>query len=231
MISFRPPSGRRPARRIALALSAVALLAVSACGFDAETLQPYTPGNGVNVDIGLGPNQQVVSGTVQARNLVIVSDAAGEGFLYGSLYTEDSDALTAVSGNAIKVDGSQGSALNAVVTSPVTVANSELVVITDQQRITMTSADLAPGLTANLTLTFRNAGSRQVLVPVVDGSLEPYDQIPSATPSASGSASGSPARRPPRRPDPAGFDPTGFDPTGQPMVTSSPNRLLTDSPQ
>ena len=188
MISFRHPSNQRPLRRVAVALSAGLLLLVSACGFDAQTLVPYTPGNGVNVNVGDGPNDQPIASTVQVRGLMVVSDQAGEGYLGASLYTEASDTLTAVTGYAIKMDGSQGSAITAVISSPIAISTSQLVVLADQPRITMTSADLAPGLSANLTLTFASAGSRQVLVPVVDGTIAPYNQVASPTPSASPSS-------------------------------------------
>lgn len=189
VISFLHPSNRhaserRPLRRLALGLSAGLLFVVSACGFDAQTLSPYTPGSGVNVNVGGGPNGQPVASTVQVRGLMVISDQAGDGYLGGSLYTENSDSLTAVTGYAVKADGSHGSTITAVLSTPITVANSQLVVLTDQTRITMTSADLAPGLSADLTLTFAHAGSQQVLVPVVDGAIPPYNQIASPTPSA-----------------------------------------------
>ncbi len=67
------------------------------------------------------------------------------------------------------------------------VANSALVVLTDNPAnlITLTSPDLAAGLTASVTLTFENAGEVTIIVPVVDGNVAQYATIgPSSTPSA-----------------------------------------------
>ena len=44
----RGPRSRRSPAVLLLAL----LLVVSACGMDAQTSQPYTPAEGVNVDVG-----------------------------------------------------------------------------------------------------------------------------------------------------------------------------------
>ncbi len=177
------------ARRAGLALASGLLLVVSACGFDAQTLAPYTPAAGVNVNVGDGPNGQAAASTIQVRGLLILSSEAGQGFLSGSLYTQGSDALTGVSGYAIKPDGSQGAPIVATISDPVMVTNGNLVVLTDRQPITLTSSDLAPGLSANLTLTFADAGAEQVLVPIGDATVPPYNTIsPSPSPSASPSS-------------------------------------------
>ena len=157
------------------------MLAVGACGNDAQTLRPYTPAEGVNVDVGDSYDLQSV---VHVRNLLIISKQPGSGILSASLVTNGRDQLTEVTGNAIKPDGSPGAPLQVTLTNTVSVANGALVVLTDEGSIPVTSRDLAPGLTANMTLTFANAGEVSVLVPVVDGNLPEYATIsPAPTPS------------------------------------------------
>jgi hypothetical protein len=105
------------------------------------------------------------------------------------LSANKSDALTAVTGTAIKTDGSNGSAITFSLPAPIPVANRQLVVLTDGQAITTQSADLAPGLEAVLTLQFQTAGQATIRVPVLDARVGPYASIsPAASASPSPSA-------------------------------------------
>ena len=73
-------------------LAALGLLLVGgACGTDAQTLRPYTPAEGVNVDVGDPADAQNV---VHVRNLLIISKAPGSGILSASLVTDGRDELT-----------------------------------------------------------------------------------------------------------------------------------------
>ena len=65
------------------------MLVVGACGTDAQTLRPYTPAEGVNVDVGDPSDAQSV---VHVRNLLIISKAPGSGVLSASLVTDGRDA-------------------------------------------------------------------------------------------------------------------------------------------
>lgn len=151
------------------------LLSTSACGMQVQTNKPYTPAEGVNLDVG----------SVHVRNLMILSRADGAGFLSASLTSSDVDALTLVSGTPIKVDGSDGAAFTATLPDPVALGNGVLVVLTNRPFITITSADLKPGLTAKLVLQFSNAGEADVTVPVVDAAQPDYATL---TPSPSSSS-------------------------------------------
>ena len=158
------------------------LLASVACGQNVQTTRPYTPGEGVNVDVG---DPAMPDKVVHVRNLAIISFAPGEGILSGSIVTADRDALTAVSGKPLKVDGTEGAPFTATIPNTVSVANGALVVLTDQAPITLTSPDLAPGLDAIVTLAFQNAGEVTLRVPIVDGNEGPYVSLkPTPTPSA-----------------------------------------------
>lgn len=179
--SARGVRGRRGLA--ALLLSVGLLLTAAACGNDAQTLRPYTPGEGVNFDVGETAGEPVR--VIQVRNLLIVSKAPGSGVLSGSMVTDGRDQLTGISGNAIKSDGTPGAPFTATLTNAVSFANGAQVVLTDLPPIGVTSADLEPGLTANLTLEFANAGSYTVITPVVDGTEPEYADVSAApTPSS-----------------------------------------------
>jgi hypothetical protein len=163
-------------------LLVIGLLLVSgACGQDVQTNRPYTPGEGINVDVG---DPAIPNKVVHVRNLAIISFAPGEGILSGSIVTADRDALTAVTGTPIKVDGTEGGPFTATIPNTVSVANGALVVLTDQAPITLKSPDLAAGLDAIVTLAFQNAGEVTLRVPVVDGNEGQYLPLkPTPTPS------------------------------------------------
>ena len=171
----------RGVRGLAAALVAAGLLLVTAaCGTDVQTLRPYTPAEGVNVDVGQGDTLRVV----HVRNLLIISSKPGSGVLSASIVTDGRDELTSVTGNAIKSDGTPGESIAVQLGNSVTFANGAQIVLTDRPPITVTSKDLAPGLTASLTLTFANAGGITVIAPVVNGAETQYKSIEAqATPS------------------------------------------------
>ena len=75
------------------------LFLAAACGQNVQTNRPYTPAEGVNIDVGdpATPNK-----VVHVRNLGIVSWGPGEGVLSGSIVTADRDSLSAVSGMPFK---------------------------------------------------------------------------------------------------------------------------------
>lgn len=183
----------RRTRRAGAALILVLglLLSSTACGMDVQTMQPYTPGEGVNLDVGageVGGNNE--DGVVLVRNLLIISHGPGEGIISASMVVDGRDALTGISGTAIKTDGSSGAPFTATLPNSVTLANNVLVVLTDGPLITVSSPDLAAGLDATVTLQFEKVGQATVRVPVVDGSEPQYRSItPSPTPSPSATPS------------------------------------------
>ena len=183
-------SGSRASRRgllqgfkgvAALLLAAGLLLTTGACGTDAQTLRPYTPAEGINLDVG---NPADPNSVVYVRNLLIISKAPGQGVLSATLLTDGRDQLTEVTGTVIKVDGTVGAPFSANLANTVSFANGAPIVLTDGTPIALNSPDLAAGLTANVTLQFRNAGEATAVVPVVDGNEPHYATIsPAPTPS------------------------------------------------
>lgn len=175
--------GRARALRIGASLLVVIglLFLAGACGQNVQTSQPYTPGEGINVDVGdpADPNK-----VIHVRNLMIISWGPGEGVVSGTMVTADRDSLTGVSGTPIKVGGIEGAPFAVTMPSTVALASGVPVVLTDQPPILVKSPDIMPGFGARLTLQFENAGEETVLVPIVDGNESQYVTLkPSATPS------------------------------------------------
>ena len=157
------------------------LFFAAACGQNVQTNRPYTPAEGVNIDVG---NPATPNEVVHVRNLAIISWGPGEGVLSGSIVTADRDSLSAVSGMPFKVDGSEGAPFTGTIPSTVSVANGLQVVLTDQPPIIVKSPDIKPGLDADVTLQFENAGEVTLRVPILDGKEPQYATLkPSATPS------------------------------------------------
>lgn len=157
------------------------LFFAAACGQNVQTNRPYTPAEGVNIDVG---NPATPNKVVHVRNLAIISWGPGEGVLSGSIVTADRDSLSAVSGMPFKVDGSEGAPFTGTIPSTVSVANGLQVVLTDQPPIIVKSPDIKPGLDADVTLQFENAGEVALRVPILDGNEPQYATLkPSATPS------------------------------------------------
>lgn len=170
----------RAHRSLAATLLGIALLALlSACGLNAQTTQPYTPAEGVNVNVG--PTGE----WVQVRNLMILSSEDGTGYVSASVVAEERDALTAVAGHPFKPDGSPGAEFTTTMADPVALTPGELVVLTDRELIEVKSPDLIVGLDAELTLSFSVVGDQTIRVPVVDADQSAYATIsPSPTPSS-----------------------------------------------
>lgn len=174
-------AGKRGLIGVAVA-GAGLLFTLSACGFDVQTLQPYTPSDGVNVDVAPGPNGQPDAGTVKVRDLMILAKSNTSGFLSATLVAQNNDSLTGVTGNVLNTNGGNGPALTFTVSNPIKVGGGKAVVLVDQAPVTVSGSSLPAGQDADLTLTFANAGSQNVKVPIVDGSNEIYKTVqPSAS--------------------------------------------------
>lgn len=177
-----PRSVIRLARAGAAIILSAALITAAGCGFDVQTNRPYDPGEGLNVDVG---NRQ--DGTVAVRNLLIASREAGTGFISASLTGTQDDTLQRITGRAYTADGTAGTPLTAAMSGPISIEAGSLVVLTDQELIMVTGADLAPGLEAELTLTFATAGETTLRVPVVtadDPQFATISPSPSGSPTA-----------------------------------------------
>lgn len=156
-------------RRFGVVLCVPLALALSGCGIGFQTLQQYTPAEGVNRDVA----------NVKVRNVLIIADNTGQGVLSGSVVSVVDDTLTGVTGTPQKSDGALGSPL--VVTStglPLALPANNLVVLTNPPvRVAVTSPDLKPGLLADVTLTFAKAGPVQMIATVIPSTESEYEGI------------------------------------------------------
>lgn len=172
-------SSRRPVRLVtSLALVLGMVWTMAACGFDVQTSQPYTPADGVNLDVG----------TLKLRNMMVLSDASGVGFFAGSIVASEDEEMTGVTGVPVNPDGSAGSSLTITLNEPVALPADQLVTITRLPRIPVLGEGLAPGLEAKLTMTFSRTGVVELIVPVVDKTYQAYQTV-SPTPYASATPS------------------------------------------
>ena len=183
MSQDRRPAGRargRGGRALAAVVLSLGLLGSAAgCGFDAQTLQPYTPADGTNLDVG-ADNQ------LKIRNLVVVSRTEGEGFISASIISGGGDTLTAAAVVPSPLSGSPAPAVTAEVPAPVELPAGRLIVLTNGPLITVSSPALVAGGAASVTLEFAGTGEVALNCPIVDGNLPEWRTIgTSASPSPS----------------------------------------------
>lgn len=157
-------------RRFAVVLCLPLALALSGCVAQFQTLQPYTPGEGVNADLG---------SSIRVRNLLVVADTSGKGVISASLVAYVDDTLTSVTGVAQKADGTTGSALVTTPTGlPLTLPANSLQVLTNPPtRLAVSSPDLKAGLLAQITLNFTKAGPITLVAPVLSSSDPDFEGI------------------------------------------------------
>jgi hypothetical protein len=142
-------------RRSAALLGLAALLpAVSACSsnFDSPVLQPYTPTVGVYDR----------SGTVEAFNVLAVTDDQGSGTLVAGLINQgdEPDQLTAVD---LQAEGDRQ--VTAQLRAPVDLEPKELVQLQEGPFVTLTGEGLESGYFLTLTMEFERAETITLLIP------------------------------------------------------------------
>ncbi|NLT31103.1 MAG: hypothetical protein GXX86_11730 [Propionibacterium sp.] len=176
---------RRAARAfVTAALAAAVLAGASACGFDAQTLQPYTQSHGVNVDSRTDPDTDLP--LVKVRNLLVVSQEDGQGFLAGAMFSETGDTLTDISITAKNIDGSAGEPVEVALPGPIEIPAGDVAQLFGDETITVTGEQLRMGFSAEVTMTFEEAGDVTVTTPVVDGNLPDFETMQPQSESAQG---------------------------------------------
>ncbi len=157
-----------PLRRFALPASTLLALSLAGCGMNAQTLQAYTPGAGVNVD---APG-------VKVRNLLVIADNAGKAVLSTTVFTQQPDTLSSVTVQAHTLDGSDAGAVQ-VTASPLNLQpNTANVLTAPTPAVKLSSANLKPGLTAQVTLVFGSGAQVSTNVPVLGSNNPDYADIP-----------------------------------------------------
>jgi hypothetical protein len=157
--SARP--SRRPWSRTAVALSGVAVLALSGCSATnpITTAEAYNVVDGVQADLG---------GDVGARSLLVVTSGQGEaGVLSGALTNqsrEDVEVELAFDGG-----GSQSVEVG---------AGQTVLLGTDSgEDVEIDSVEVAPGSLLTVTASTQGGGSVDIPVPVFDGTLPEYAEL------------------------------------------------------
>jgi hypothetical protein len=171
--STAPPEGTdvqhatRRLRRSTALLGLTALLpAVTACSsnFDSPVLQPYNPSVGVYDR----------SGTVEAFNVLAVTDDQGSGTLVASLINQgdEPDRLTAVD---VQAEGDRQ--VTAQLRGPVDLEPKELVLLHEGPSVTLAGDGLEAGYFMTLTMEFERAETVTLRIPT-ETNGGPYADVP-----------------------------------------------------
>lgn len=163
-------------------------LAIAACS-PITTLDPYSASDGVRAVLG----EQV-----RATNLLILTNGEGEeGVLVGGLVNE-TDEPTEVTVTV----GSETNGLRLGPRETLLFSSRESVLGLNARAVeplTISSVSVPPGAVTDVELSTPSAGSVTVQVPVLDGTLEPYDTLV-------------PGGAPPSEPSPAEEEPSSHEP-------------------
>lgn len=161
--------------KLAMAAAAigVGLLSVTGCGFvnAQQTSHQYAASDGIKEDVG----------PVQLRNLLIVSTGSDKpGRVVGAVFNTSSSDVT------LTLNGASGSQTQIQVK-----ANSSTLLNDSTDEAILSRAGAAPGALAPVTATVSGV-SREIKVPVVDGSLAEYrGYLPAgATPTGTATSTG-----------------------------------------
>lgn len=168
--------GRRR-RGAALVVVAAALAAISGCA-PVQTLMQYNPSDGIRVDLGEG---------VVINNLMILTDENGApGLVLGGI-TNGGTSDTRVTLQTEAAEATVDVAANETVLLQPTTPTDEAA--EDSQQVVLDPVTAPPGGTLPVQVSTPQAGSAQVSVPVLDGTIPPYEEyLPVPTPSPTGTA-------------------------------------------
>ena len=151
-------------RRLSISLAALALVAGLASGCTAgDWRYDSPPAAGVQQD----------SGTVKARNIMVLADEQGDGLVLGSVFTTEPLDLTQVAVAAEQEDGSFGDPVAVAVTGSVPV-NQGLALGAKESRVE--GAGLQEGLLADVFMEFSDGTTMTVKAPVLSSTHADYAQ-------------------------------------------------------
>ena len=162
----------RRAASVVLA-SAVVLLSTAGCTFFAPqtTLKPYDPSDGVNTQIG----------DVYIRNVLLLTEDGNDASLLVNVVNEtDNGQNVKFQYEGTDSDGTTGKVDKSVFANPGTATS---IGGHGNNQIVLTGINAKPGTLFPVFVQYGDQTGKQLLVPVLDGTIKPYDELlPSATP-------------------------------------------------
>lgn len=162
----------RRAASVVLA-SAVVLLSTAGCTFFAPqtTLKPYDPSDGVNTQIG----------EVYVRNVLLLTEDGKDASLLLSVVNETDNGQSV----QFQYEGTDGDGTTGKVDKSV-FANAGTATSVGghgENQIVLTGINAKPGSLFPVFVQYGDQTGKQLLVPVLDGTIKPYDELlPSAAP-------------------------------------------------
>lgn len=185
-------------RAIAAAALAALVVGLSSCAAP-QTLLPYTPANGVNID---APRQGAADASevpLKVRNLVVIAESdANVGLVSAAIIAPEGrdDRLISVEGRTFD-QANQPTGRIAPVQANIDLPGGEMVILTEGQQVQL-AGDLTPGLLVELKLTFQNSQEQVVQVPIMDGMGPDYKSVrPTPSPTPAPTTEAPPAPQPP----------------------------------
>ncbi len=162
----------RRAASVVLA-SAVVLLGTAGCTFFAPqtTLKPYDASDGVNTQIG----------DVYIRNvLLLTEDGSNASLLVNVVNETDNGQSVQFQYEGTGSDGTTGKVDKSVFANP---GKATSIGGHGDNQIVLTGINAKPGTLFPVFVQYGDQTGKQLLVPVLDGTLEPYNKLlPTATP-------------------------------------------------
>lgn len=155
-------SEHRARLRPLIAITVALMVLISACGVP-STAQRYAAGDGTRGDLG---------DQIAAENLLVLTDAAGaEGTLVGGLVNQWEQAVEVTLTFA---------GIDEAVTMTID-GGGTLLLHPDHHSVVLPSVPVPPGAMVDVQISTGQQGSITVPVPVLDGTLHPYqDYLPGA---------------------------------------------------
>lgn len=150
-------------RRIGTSIAALALVVGLASGCTAgDWRYDAPPAAGVQQD----------AGPVKVRNLMVLTDGAGQGLLLGSVFTSEPLDLTQVALSAEQADGSFGPPVPLQISGKVPVESGLML---GEKDSSVEGTDLDPSRLVNVLLVFSNGTTMMLEAPVMSAEHPDYE--------------------------------------------------------
>jgi hypothetical protein len=163
----------RARRAASVVLAAAVLLSTAGCTFFAPqtTLKPYDPSDGVGTQIG----------DVYIRNVLLLAGEGGDVSLLANVVNETDNGVKVT----FQYEGKDSTGVAGKVDDSIfaNAGKASSVGGHDNPRIVLSGVDAKPGTLFPIFVQYGDQTGKQLLVPVLDGTLKPYDELlPTAAP-------------------------------------------------